>query len=79
VIVLKDGKLSFVFGSPGGETIGQTEFQMLVNLIDFKLPVQQGDRSAALLARRGSEFLQARCRDRSVDREPDAAEDARQR
>jgi gamma-glutamyltranspeptidase/glutathione hydrolase len=41
VIVLKDGRLSFVFGSPGGETIGQTEFQMLVNLIDFKLPVQQ--------------------------------------
>jgi len=41
VIVLKDGKLSFVFGSPGGETIGQTEFQMLVNLIDFRLPVQQ--------------------------------------
>jgi len=41
VIVMKDGKLAFVFGSPGGETIGQTEFQMLVNLIDFKLPVQQ--------------------------------------
>jgi gamma-glutamyltranspeptidase / glutathione hydrolase len=38
---MKDGKLAFVFGSPGGETIGQTEFQMLVNLIDFKLPVQQ--------------------------------------
>jgi gamma-glutamyltranspeptidase/glutathione hydrolase len=41
VVVLKDGKLVFVFGSPGGETIGQTEFQMLVNLIDFHLPVQQ--------------------------------------
>jgi gamma-glutamyltranspeptidase/glutathione hydrolase len=41
VVVLKDGRLSFVFGTPGGETIGQTEFQMLVNLIDFKLPVQQ--------------------------------------
>ncbi len=41
VVVLKDGKLAFVFGSPGGETIGQTEFQMLVNLIDFRLPVQQ--------------------------------------
>jgi gamma-glutamyltranspeptidase / glutathione hydrolase len=41
IIVLKDGKLSFVFGSPGGETIGQTEFQMLVNLIDFAMPVQQ--------------------------------------
>ena len=41
VIVLKDGKLAFVFGTPGGETIGQTQFQMLVNLIDFQLPVQQ--------------------------------------
>src|SRR5262249_39279482 len=41
VIVLKDGRVAFVFGSPGGETIGQTEFQMLVNLIDFDLPVQQ--------------------------------------
>ena len=41
IIVLRDGKLSFVFGSPGGETIGQTEFQMLLNLIDFKMPVQE--------------------------------------
>ncbi len=41
VLVFKDGKLAFVFGSPGGETIGQTEFQMLVNLIDFDLPVQE--------------------------------------
>ncbi len=41
VLVFKDGKLAFLFGSPGGETIGQTEFQMLVNLIDFDLPVQQ--------------------------------------
>ncbi|MBI4471061.1 MAG: gamma-glutamyltransferase [Acidobacteria bacterium] len=41
VVVLKDGKLAFVFGTPGGETIGQTQFQMLVNLIDFEMPVQQ--------------------------------------
>jgi len=41
VVVLKDGRVAFVFGTPGGETIGQTEFQMLVNLIDFELPVQQ--------------------------------------
>jgi gamma-glutamyltranspeptidase/glutathione hydrolase len=40
-IVLKDGKLAMVFGTPGGETIGQTEFQMLVNVIDFHMPVQQ--------------------------------------
>jgi gamma-glutamyltranspeptidase / glutathione hydrolase len=41
VVVLREGKLAFVFGSPGGETIGQTEFQMLVNLVDFGMPVQQ--------------------------------------
>lgn len=41
VIVMKDGKVAIVYGTPGGETIGQTEFEMLVNLIDFKLPVQQ--------------------------------------
>jgi gamma-glutamyltranspeptidase/glutathione hydrolase len=40
VIVMKNGKVSMVYGTPGGETIGQTEFEMLVNLIDFKLPVQ---------------------------------------
>ena len=40
-IVMKDGKLAMVYGTPGGETIGQTEFEMLVNLIDFHLPVQQ--------------------------------------
>jgi len=41
VVVLKEGRLAFVFGTPGGETIGQTEFQVLVNLIDFDMPVQQ--------------------------------------
>jgi gamma-glutamyltranspeptidase / glutathione hydrolase len=40
-IVLKDGKIAMVFGSPGGETIGQTEFQMLVNVVDFHMPAQQ--------------------------------------
>jgi gamma-glutamyltranspeptidase/glutathione hydrolase len=40
-IVLKDGKVAMVFGTPGGETIGQTEFQMLVNVLDFHMPVQQ--------------------------------------
>jgi gamma-glutamyltranspeptidase / glutathione hydrolase len=40
VIVLKGGKLAYVFGTPGGETIGQTEFQVLLNLVDFEMPVQ---------------------------------------
>jgi len=41
VVVLRDGKLAFVFGTPGGETIGQTEFQVLVRLLDERLPVQE--------------------------------------
>ena len=41
VVVLKDGALAYVFGTPGGETIGQTQFQVLLNLIDFEMPVQQ--------------------------------------
>jgi gamma-glutamyltranspeptidase/glutathione hydrolase len=41
VVVLREGKLAFVFGTPGGETIGQTQFQVLINLVDFEMPVQQ--------------------------------------
>jgi gamma-glutamyltranspeptidase / glutathione hydrolase len=40
-IVLKGGKVAMVFGTPGGETIGQTEFQMLLNVLDFHMSVQE--------------------------------------
>jgi gamma-glutamyltranspeptidase/glutathione hydrolase len=40
-IVLKDGRLAFIFGSPGGETIGQSEFQVLVHLIDYGMGIQE--------------------------------------
>lgn len=39
-IVLEQGRLKFAFGSPGGETIGQTQFQFLVSAVDLGLPVQ---------------------------------------
>ncbi len=39
-IVLDKGRLKLVFGSPGGETIGQTQFQFLVNIVDRGMPVQ---------------------------------------
>ncbi len=41
VVVLRNGQLAFVFGTPGGETIGQTEFQVLLNLVDFQMSVQE--------------------------------------
>lgn len=39
-IVLDKGRLRLVFGSPGGETIGQTQFQFLVNVVDRGMPIQ---------------------------------------
>lgn len=41
VVVLKGGRLWAAFGTPGGETIGQSEFQVLVNLIDYGMGVQE--------------------------------------
>jgi gamma-glutamyltranspeptidase/glutathione hydrolase len=39
-VVLDKGRFKMVFGTPGGETIGQTQFQHLVNIIDRQMPVQ---------------------------------------
>jgi gamma-glutamyltranspeptidase/glutathione hydrolase len=41
VIVMKDGRLKMIYGTPGGETIGQTQFQVLVNVIDFGMGIQE--------------------------------------
>ena len=40
-IVAKDGELVAVVGSPGGRTIINTVLQVIVNLIDFRMPVQE--------------------------------------
>lgn len=41
VIVKDNGKLRMIFGTPGGETIGQTQFQTLVNVIDRGQSIQE--------------------------------------
>lgn len=41
VIVLKNGQLVLAIGTPGGETIGQTEFQGIINVLDFGLTIQE--------------------------------------
>ena len=41
IIVLREGKFHAALGTPGGETIGQTQFQVLVNLLDFGMPIQE--------------------------------------
>jgi gamma-glutamyltranspeptidase/glutathione hydrolase len=40
IIVLRDGKFVLALGTPGGETIGQTQFQVLVNILDFGMSIQ---------------------------------------
>ncbi|MFK8041820.1 gamma-glutamyltransferase family protein [Congregibacter sp.] len=53
IIVMKDGEFVMALGTPGGETIGQTQFQVLVNVLDFGMPVQ-----AAIEAPRFSVFAE---------------------
>ena len=40
VVVTRNGKLHAAFGTPGGETIGQSEFQVLINLLDHEMGIQ---------------------------------------
>ncbi len=41
VIVMKDGTLVLAIGTPGGEGIGQTQLQTLLNILDFGMPIQE--------------------------------------
>jgi gamma-glutamyltranspeptidase/glutathione hydrolase len=41
VVVLKNGQLVLAIGTPGGETIGQTQFQGIVNVLDFGMSIQE--------------------------------------
>ncbi len=40
-IVMRDGRPWVAIGTPGGHTIGQTVPQMLMNLIDFRMDIEQ--------------------------------------
>jgi gamma-glutamyltranspeptidase / glutathione hydrolase len=40
-IVLKDGKVEFAIGSPGGPTIINTVLQVVLNVIDFNMDIQE--------------------------------------
>jgi gamma-glutamyltranspeptidase/glutathione hydrolase len=40
-LIMRGGKVWAAIGTPGGHTIGQTVPQMIINLIDFKMDIQQ--------------------------------------
>ena len=41
IMILKDGRPFMAIGSPGGDTIRQTVFQGIVNVIDYGLNIHQ--------------------------------------
>ena len=41
IVVMKDGEFFLSLGTPGGEGIGQTQFQVLLNILDFGLGIQE--------------------------------------
>ena len=41
IIILKEGRFVLAIGTPGGETIGQTQFQALLNVLDFGMGIQE--------------------------------------
>jgi len=59
IVVLRDGKLALTLGSPGGETIGQTQFQTLVNVLDFKMPIQEAIESPRFALQASPNFYRA--------------------
>lgn len=46
IIVMRDGKFVLSLGTPGGETIGQTQFQVLLNILDFDMGIQEAIEAA---------------------------------
>ena len=40
-LVMKDGAFHLALGTPGGETIGQTQFQVLLNVLDYGMSIQE--------------------------------------
>ena len=41
IVVMKDGAFLLALGTPGGETIGQTQFQVLLNVLDYGMEIQE--------------------------------------
>lgn len=40
-VIMRNGRLFAAYGSPGGETIGQSQFQAMVNLVDYGMGIQE--------------------------------------
>lgn len=59
VIVLKDGRFFLALGSPGGETIGQTQFQVLLNVLDHGMGIQEAIEAPRIVLSADPNFYRA--------------------
>ncbi len=55
-LVMKDGEFFLALGTPGGETIGQTQFQVLLNVVDFGMGIQEAIEAPRIALRADPNF-----------------------
>ena len=58
-VILRDGVFFLSVGTPGGETIGQTQFQVVLNVIDFGMGIQEAVEAPRLALEADPNFYKA--------------------
>ena len=58
-LVMKNGKFVLALGTPGGETIGQTQFQVLLNVLDYGMGIQEAIEAPRIALEAGPNFYRA--------------------
>ena len=56
---MKHGKFVLALGTPGGETIGQTQFQVLLNVLDYGMSIQEAIEAPRIALEAGPNFYRA--------------------
>ena len=56
LIALKNGKLFMVWGTPGGESIGQTQMQAFLNVVEFGMGIQEAIEATRIELRAKPDF-----------------------
>lgn len=58
-LVMKNGMFVLALGTPGGETIGQTQFQVLLNVLDYGMGIQEAIEAPRIALEAGPNFYRA--------------------
>ncbi len=77
MIAMKNGKLFMVWGTPGGEGIGQTQFQVFLDVVEFGMGIQEAIEAPRMELRAKPDFYKAGA-DVSIGFENRIAADTRQ-